>query len=424
MPAWPRRFSPFGRSAATLVSGNVAAQALPVLAAPLLTRLYAPEDFGLFALYASLFGILQVGATLRYETAIMLPDGNDDAAVITRLSLLLSIAAGTLVLGAVVIAAEPLARRMGNPALAPWLYVLPASVVLLGWVQAFTAWGNRRRAYRRLSAGRVTQTGVMTAMQVALGAMGAGGGGLIGGVVAGQAAAAAVLGTGGREWMTAGTGRMMTLARRYRDFPRFALPGALLNATAFNLLYVLLSVLFSGSEVGYYALIYRVLALPSSVIGNAVGLVYFERAAAERRDSGTLRSTFHATLKRLVVIGIPVFAVLLVGVRYLFAPVFGAEWAEAARFAIVLLPFFLVRFISSTLSTTMTVCEKLKPALAIHATIITANLVLFAAAWVSGMGFFDFLLAYAVIQSLLYGAFLLYYRRLAILPVDTSGDGT
>jgi len=42
----------FARGVSVLVGGTVGAQALMVLASPLLTRLYTPEDFGLLVVYA------------------------------------------------------------------------------------------------------------------------------------------------------------------------------------------------------------------------------------------------------------------------------------------------------------------------------------------------------------------------------------
>ena len=70
MANWLQRFKPksaFARGVGVLVGGTAGAQALMVLAAPLLTRLYSPEDFGLLAVYSGLLAICTVIAGLRYE---------------------------------------------------------------------------------------------------------------------------------------------------------------------------------------------------------------------------------------------------------------------------------------------------------------------------------------------------------------------
>ena len=55
-----------------LVGGTAGVQVLTVLAAPLLTRLYSSEDFGLLSVYTSLLALIGVIFSLRYELAIPL----------------------------------------------------------------------------------------------------------------------------------------------------------------------------------------------------------------------------------------------------------------------------------------------------------------------------------------------------------------
>ncbi len=59
--------SRFVRSVPLLVNGTVGAQLIMVLAAPVLTRLYMPQDLGLLAVFASLLSLISVVASLRYE---------------------------------------------------------------------------------------------------------------------------------------------------------------------------------------------------------------------------------------------------------------------------------------------------------------------------------------------------------------------
>ncbi|MGQ9623675.1 MAG: lipopolysaccharide biosynthesis protein, partial [Candidatus Caldatribacteriaceae bacterium] len=75
----------FGRSVLLLAGGTALGQAVTVLVSPILTRLYSPEDFGVFGVYASLLGIVAVIASLRYEYAIPLPEEDETAANILAL---------------------------------------------------------------------------------------------------------------------------------------------------------------------------------------------------------------------------------------------------------------------------------------------------------------------------------------------------
>ncbi len=60
--------SEFSRNVLTLMTGTTIAQAIPIAISPILTRIYTPEDFGVFALlYEYQLPILAPVATGRYE---------------------------------------------------------------------------------------------------------------------------------------------------------------------------------------------------------------------------------------------------------------------------------------------------------------------------------------------------------------------
>ena len=41
----------FSRNVVTLMTGSSVAQAIPIAISPILTRIYSPQDFGLFAVF-------------------------------------------------------------------------------------------------------------------------------------------------------------------------------------------------------------------------------------------------------------------------------------------------------------------------------------------------------------------------------------
>lgn len=410
--------SEFARNVLTLMTGNTIALAIPLLISPVLTRLYTPDDFGIFALYASLAAVLAVLATGRYEAAILLPEKEENAYTLTGISLLLCMATGLLTLLIILAFNESIAQWLRNPAISPWLYFLPLSMLLLGAFNTLNSWCNRQKEYRSIATAKVFQSSVTSAGQLGFGAANSGGGGLILSAIAGQFAAVSVLMNGFRKnWQEfkkhLSIEELKVMAIRYREFPTYSVAGAVINSLAYNLTYILISVLFSSTVLGFYALVYRVLATPSAVFGNAVSQVYFEQASREKRKSGNSENSFKTTLKRLVMLGIPVFLLLFLVVRYLFSFIFGEEWATAGIYAQILLPFFLVRFISASLSVTMTVFEKLKQALVVHSAIIFATLIIFLLSYWQQWDFRFFLSVYSIVLSGLYAVFLFYYYRLS-----------
>ena len=88
------RFQPkseFSQNVLTLMTGSTLSQAIPIAISPILTRIYTPEDFGLYAVYIAIITILGTIVSGRYELAIMLPKKDEDAINIFALGLVITI---------------------------------------------------------------------------------------------------------------------------------------------------------------------------------------------------------------------------------------------------------------------------------------------------------------------------------------------
>ena len=85
------RKSEFLKNVFTLVSVTSVAQGIAILIYPVLSRLYNPEDFGLFALYMSIVTITSMIATGKYELAVMIPSRDEDGYSLAGLSAILAV---------------------------------------------------------------------------------------------------------------------------------------------------------------------------------------------------------------------------------------------------------------------------------------------------------------------------------------------
>jgi len=65
--------SSFLRNIGKMMTGTGFAHLLGVLIIPVLTRLYTPDEIGLYASYLSMFTILYSVASLRFEYATLIP---------------------------------------------------------------------------------------------------------------------------------------------------------------------------------------------------------------------------------------------------------------------------------------------------------------------------------------------------------------
>jgi O-antigen/teichoic acid export membrane protein len=350
----------FARSVSILAGGTAAAQFLGILAAPLLTRLYTPDDFGILAAFVALLAIVSVISTLRYDAAIPLPGSDRDAAHVLGLSLC-AIVLFTLLSGAALYFwGDSIARLIELPELSPFLWLLPIGIALAGLYEVMIYWGIRVRAFPLMARSKLYQ--VITQLVVQLGCFSLGPFGLLLGQTLGSGAGAA--GFAGfltrQRWALIRQIRVAELwiaAKRYRRFPLFSTWASGCNTLSTQVPPLMLAAFFSPAAAGLYALSHRVLALPMGMVGQAIGDAFLAEAAEARRE-GDLPRLVLSIYEKLVQIAMPPAVLLVLIGPELFALVFGPEWRMGGTFAQWMTPWLLAQFISSPLSLLFDVLER------------------------------------------------------------------
>lgn len=233
-----------------LATGSAASQALIVLASPLLTRLYTPEDFGLLAVFSALLGFFSVASCLRYELAI--PIARTSSAALNTIAIAFGINA--IVAFSIVVTLVPLRKEVAAlfsaPDLADHLWLLPVGVVFVGLYRIFTFWSVREKSFGLLARTKLTQAIGGIATQISCGVLSQGPFGLILGQIIGQSIGAISL---GRNLLRHATKvqyrlrsrRIAATAKRYIRFPKYDFPAALIDTLAVNLPQFMLALLFS-----------------------------------------------------------------------------------------------------------------------------------------------------------------------------------
>lgn len=400
------------------MTGTTIAQAIPIAISPILTRIYTPEDFGVFALYMSIASILSVVATGQYESAIMLPKKNEDAINIVLLSIIISFFVSFITLVIVFIFNVQITNLLGNAKISNWLYFIPITVLLTGMYQSFNYWSNRAKEYKRLSINSVIQSSTISGANLSMGFGGFGSSGLILGNFLGQVISTFFLGKifllkERIKLRTIKKLKMFALAKKYIDFLKFSTFSSLLNSLSFNLFSILLAKIFSVNILGFYSLIYRILTLPSTLIGNSISQVYFQESIRQKNIYGNNKNIFLATLKKLFIISSLIYIPMYFYIEELVTFVFGEKWKISGEIARILLPLMFIRFISSILSSTLTTYEKQKNGLLINFSLMTAVLFVFSITFYKHLSLHVFFNLYVVILSVLYTLYLFYYYYLS-----------
>lgn len=363
------------------MTGTTIAQAIPIAISPILTRIYTPEDFGALALFLAITAIFSSIASGGYELAIMLPKKDEDAINIFALGFIITIVISLVLLFLVILFNDFFTTLLKNDIIGLWLYFVPVAVFFLGLFNILSYFNNRRKNYIDIARATILKSIILAITQLSIGFIKSGASGLITGQILSQMFAnlRLIKNTLKDKILINKINKLkiIALAKRYKDFPKFSMWAVLANTLAQHLTNILMSSFYSVATLGFYSLVQRVLGMPSSIIGSSISQVFFRQATIEKQQTGKAVNTFNSTFKKLILIGLPSFGTLFFIVEDLFAFVFGETWRIAGKYAQIVMPLFFIRFVVSTLSTLNTVFEKNKMGLCIQITLLTSMILIF-----------------------------------------------
>lgn len=335
---------------ATLVGGAAVAQAVVLVAMPVLSRLYSPTSFGHFGVFLAIASLVATIGTLRFEAAILLPGEESESAGICRLALVAAAcSAGVLMLLASTLPLSDLST-LGVSGLAGWLVGAISCGLFAAVIATGAAWFNRHRSYAWISWSKVSQASLFVVLAIVLGLVGFHSG-LMAAWLGGTATIGlVVLVALARQTNRAQPVSMRRAASAHRRAPLFLLPTAVLETATAVLPVFVISAWFGSDQAGQFSLAWRVLVLPAALIGAAVGQVFYQRFVVALRVGGDVRSMLRRTWLLLAAVGVvPTVLIAATGAE-IFQRVFGPEWREAGYMASALAPLVLAIFISSPTS--------------------------------------------------------------------------
>ena len=356
-------FQGFRLKVLQVAGGTAISQGMLVLASPVLTRLYSPADFGVLAVYLYLVTTLVIVASFRYESALPIPEDDREAVQLLACCLLLVALTTSLASVGLYLARNRILAWMGSPALAAYLWLVPVSILGAGAYQVFNCWAIRKGGYARIARTKVTQGLTTLGLQLAVGAVASGPVGLLVGDAAGRTNGTRTLAM--LDWRedwgllrTVRPGDMWKVLVRFRRFPCISSGTAFMNTLNLRLPALLLAVHFGPAVAGGFILAQRVFAVPSSVIGESVAQVYFGEFARVKHGGGSLMGLFKGTVRRMLLLGLPVMVVSSLAGWYLFPVVFGPAWKEAGLFVVAIAPMALAQFAGACADGSLLVLER------------------------------------------------------------------
>ncbi len=340
-----------------MLTGTVAAQAIPFLVAPLLTRLVTPDDMGLYSAWLGLVTIAAVIATFRLEVVMVVCRTAEER----RLCVELAVVLGILVAGVCVfigMVAEPLLERWIRGWSITASAALGAAIWGLAMSQVWRSYAVAEGRFVLLGWLRIWMAAATAVAQVVGAGFSDGGVGMMWGYAIGALCAIgyAELRMGRplrRDVAPADQPALQSFVARHRRLAMVGMPSEIINNIANQLPVLLISWRFGLELAGLYALTARTLDAPASVISASALDAYKQRAADEFRRLGNCRAAYLDTLKMLAAISLVPTVVVLAAGPTLFAWVYGEAWRQSGVLALILMPMYFIRFFASPLGYTL-----------------------------------------------------------------------
>ena len=136
------------KNVSKLALGTGIAQLITILASPILTRIFSPEQYGIFALFISMITILSVFSTFRYEYAIVLPKSKRRAEELYFLCIFITILVSITFFLIAFLFGTKILIFLNFTSLNEYILLIPLSILLSGVTQTNDLWLNRNEEYK------------------------------------------------------------------------------------------------------------------------------------------------------------------------------------------------------------------------------------------------------------------------------------
>ena len=336
-----------------ITTGTALGQICAIIAIPIISRLYEPDEIGVLNIVKSIAGVIAIIGSLRLERAIILVDENDRVRLFFVCIYILCIITS---ISAVVI-------WVNGEIFSDWfdlpqtiLPFIPVLILFSGLFNIFTSLSNSYLLYVSISLSLVITSFIGYFLKVFNGYIFETNYlGLLFAEIAGIFCSLLILMLGLRKKIGNWFKNLPSLEfskkilKQEREFLKYDNLTSLLNNFSWLMPVFFLSVYFNNAIVGYYAFGFTLLRLPMNLLGKAIGNVFYKSSSMKKNNEEIAEESLNVIQKLFFFGSLPTVLIGLFG-KEIFTLFLGAEWGEVRVFSQILSFWSLVWLISSPIS--------------------------------------------------------------------------
>ncbi|OFY38855.1 MAG: hypothetical protein A2275_17975 [Bacteroidetes bacterium RIFOXYA12_FULL_35_11] len=394
--------SDFNKNVFTLMLGTVSAQLITLALYPIFSRIFSPSHYALFGIYFSIFSILEVVSSGRYELAVVVPEKDEEAKSLVVGGLIISAFVSLFFFIIALFFRNNIAILLHNEGITDWLLLLPFGLFLISVSKLFNSWLIRKKAFRASSINKVAQkigeggTGLILGLNNISN-------GLVWGDFAGRASNALIsikqAFVNGFSYKKTTKTNIWYILRRFSDYPVYNALPALINSISGMLPVFIVSSFYGEMVSGYFNFTRFILTAPFAFIVTSLSQVLSQRIAEKCNKNESILEEIKLLAKRLSIISILLIIILYFGGPFLFGIVFSSKWIPAGEYATILCFSYAITLVVSPFTIILASMEKIKILTVWQLIYFIMILSLF---WFAKMPIHHFLIAITIIEILAY----------------------
>ena len=398
-----------------LFTGNSISQVVPFLLAPIIGRIFSPQQLAVQENFLAMVSLISVIVAGRYEIALVLPKIQKRANNLFVLALLITICVSLLSLLTMIFPNE-ISKWYKDEELGKYIFYLAPAVFLVGINNIFTQWIIRAEKYSLVSVSKISQSISQNAGYALLGYFGWGINGLIIAWLIGTIIPALLLLFPALNYFNRKDidfSEIKSVAKEYKDFPMINSLHAFTGIFAEQfLLFFIITRNYGALVLGLFAVMNRYVRAPLNLVGSAVGQIYYRDASEAKNQNNSLVPLFNKSVKIVSLVSIPIILIIIFFGPDLFAVYLGEKWRAAGSYARIMSLPILFNFMCSPVSTTPIIYQKQKTSylFGIAGYMLSFGLLFFGAN--QHFNFETTLWMYSISLSVYYICLLLWYRAL------------
>lgn len=373
----------FFRNTLVLLSGHVFNQLVLIISYPIISRLYQPEQFGIFAQVNAIYAVLLLISTLRYESAIIISKDDNEANNLVALSLILVFIFVLITFFCLVVFDDRIADLLKSPRLKYYIYWIPLFILLASPQQIFYNWSIRKKEFKRANISNILKSSLNSIGRIIFGIYSAN---LLSLFFARaisflfsmiQIIPVRIHKLFNKE-IYKGISRQAIIdsAKNHKNFPLFMSGGMLLNRISTSLVPLILSSLFGVKFLGFYAMANTALNIPLSVLRNSLQTVFMQEASERRRSQKTIFGESIKISGLIFILGLlPVIILIMFGPE-IFRLILGSKWEKSGEIAQILISWFFMTIVAAPHTALVPVMNLQKYFLIFQSTLLVTRILL------------------------------------------------